>query len=59
VVLVQGVCAEVDAEIDEDTERLLLQLAEELPPKKAAAITAEYFGLRKNRLYEYLLEKKA
>ena len=59
VVLVQGVCADADAEIDEATERLLLQLAEELPPKKAAAITAEYFGLRRNRLYEYLLEKKA
>jgi len=58
VVLVQGVSADTNAEIDEDTERLLLQLAEELPPKKAAAITAEYFGLRKNRLYEYLLDRK-
>lgn len=59
VVLVQGASTDADAEIDEDTERLLLRLAEELPPKKAAAIVAEVSGLRKNHLYEYLLEKKA
>jgi 16S rRNA (cytidine1402-2'-O)-methyltransferase len=58
VVLVQGIGAEERTEIDADTERLLLRLAEELPPKKAAAIVAEYSGLRKNSLYEYLLNKK-
>jgi len=58
VVLVQGNATRKDDEMDEDTERLLVSLAEELPPKKAAAITAEFSGLRKNRLYEYLLEKK-
>ncbi|MFV1996526.1 MAG: 16S rRNA (cytidine(1402)-2'-O)-methyltransferase [Acidiferrobacterales bacterium] len=58
VVLVQGVSTEGNTEVDADTGRLLLQLAEELPPKRAAAIVAEYSGLRKNRLYEYLLDKK-
>lgn len=58
VVLVQGISAEEATEIDADTERLLLQLAEELPPKKAAAIVSEYSGLRKKRLYEHILDKK-
>lgn len=59
VVLVQGLFKEEDAEIGEDAERLLLRLAEELPPKKAAAIVADVSGLRKNRLYGFLMEKKA
>lgn len=59
VVLLEGLPAEADADIDAETERLLLRLAEELPPKKAAAIVAEHSGLRKNRLYEYILDKKA
>ncbi len=59
VVLVQGLSKEEAGEIGEDTEWLLLRLAEELPPKKAAAIVAEVSGLRKNRLYEYLMERKA
>lgn len=58
VVLVQGISVEEATEIDADTERLLLQLAEELPPKKAAAIVAEYSGMRKKRLYEHILSKK-
>ena len=41
--------------LPEQAERLLLRLAAELPPKKAAAITAEVFGLRKKSLYEHLI----
>lgn len=58
VVVVQGFSREADTNIGEDVERLLLRLAEELPPKKVAAIVADISGLRKNRLYEYLMEKK-
>ncbi len=58
VVVVQGFSREADTDIGEDVERLLLRLAEELPPKKVAAIVADISGVRKNRLYEYLMEKK-
>lgn len=35
--------------------RLLAALAEDLPPKRAAALLAEYTGLRKRELYDHLL----
>ena len=37
---------------------VLQRLARELPAKRAAAIVAESTGLRKNQLYEYLLQHK-
>lgn len=45
-------------ELDEATATLLLQLAGELPAKKAAALIAEHTGLRKKALYDYLLQHK-
>ena len=44
--------------IDADASRLLLRLAQELPGKQAAAVVADYTGLRKKQLYEYLLSQK-
>ena len=41
--------------LPKQAERLLLRLAAELPPKKAAAIVAEAFGLRKKIVYERLV----
>ncbi|MEM1112058.1 MAG: 16S rRNA (cytidine(1402)-2'-O)-methyltransferase [Pseudomonadota bacterium] len=37
---------------------LLERLAQELPPKRAAALVADVYGLRKNALYDYLLQKR-
>lgn len=48
-----------DAELDAATAGLLLRLAQELPAKKAAAIVADYAGLRKKELYNYLLAQKS
>ncbi|WP_116368746.1 16S rRNA (cytidine(1402)-2'-O)-methyltransferase [Parahaliea mediterranea] len=43
--------------IDDDSARLLRRLAEELPPKRAAAVVADLTGLRKKQLYDYLLQQ--
>ena len=47
--------SEEDA-VPEEVLRLLRMLAEELPLKQAAAITARWSGLKKNRLYQAGLE---
>ncbi len=44
--------------LDEASARLLLRLAEELPGKRAAAVVADVTGLRKNQLYQYLLDQQ-
>ena len=46
-------------EQDERTAGLLRQLAEEMPGKRAAAIVAEFSGLKKNQLYDYLLAQRS
>ena len=46
-------------ELDERTAGLLRQLAEEMPGKRAAAIVAEFSGLKKNQLYDYLLAQRS
>ena len=57
VVLVRG--AVVDpAVLDEQARRTLSLLLEELPLKKAAAVTASITGVAKNKLYEYGLTIK-
>lgn len=58
VLLVTGASG-VDRELDADTEALLFRLAEELPAKRAAAVVADYTGLRKKLLYEHLVAKKS
>lgn len=40
-----------------DQKRLLLDLAKELPPKRAAAIVAQHYGLNKKELYKMLIEE--
>ncbi len=57
VLLVAG-AEKVVSELDTPTATLLQQLAEEMPPKRAAAIVAEFSGLRKKQLYDYLLAQK-
>lgn len=44
-----------EQELDADVAKLLLRLSEELPAKRAAAVVADYTGLRKKQLYEHLL----
>ncbi len=44
--------------LDDASARLLLRLAEELPGKRAAAVVADITGLRKNQLYQYLLDQQ-
>ena len=46
-------------ELDPKLAVLLQQLAEEMPAKRAAAIVARFSGLRKNRLYDYLLAQRS
>lgn len=55
VVMVHGYKADPDA-LSIDAERLLKQLLQYLPVKRAAAIVAEHYGLRKNKLYQRALE---
>lgn len=55
VLVVAGQRQKAEA-IDADTARLLRRLAQELPPKRAAAVVAEHTGLRKKQLYDFLLQ---
>ena len=56
VLLVEG-APPVVAEMDGAAERLLSLLAPELPPKRAAAVVAEYTGLGKKELYKWLVAR--
>jgi 16S rRNA (cytidine1402-2'-O)-methyltransferase len=58
IVLVVAGKRGVAAEIDETAARWLRRLAEELPAKRAAAVVADCTGLRKNALYQFLLDEK-
>lgn len=55
VLMLAGV-EKVDSDIPDEAIKLLIMLREELPLKKAAAITAHYFDLKKNALYQKGLE---
>lgn len=54
VIIVSGK-APVDDTISSDVSALLQRLAQEMPAKKAAAVIADWSGLRKKALYEHLL----
>ena len=56
VVLVEAAADEEKA-FTAETEHLLQLLAAELPPKRAAAIVAEFTGVSKKELYEYLVSR--
>ncbi len=60
VILVQGYVPEdnTEDELDGETEKMMTMLMEELPLKKAAAITARLRGIAKNRLYQWGVERQ-
>ncbi|WP_317930929.1 16S rRNA (cytidine(1402)-2'-O)-methyltransferase [Halioxenophilus sp. WMMB6] len=59
IVLMIAGAAAVTAEIDAESRRLLALLLPHMPPKKAAGVVAEYTGLKKNALYQWLMQQKA
>ncbi len=58
VVLIHGVPRAEREAVDEEAERVLRILLEELPVSQAASLAAKVTGLKKNRLYEYALNLK-
>jgi len=58
VILIHGVPRAEREAVDEDAERVLKILLEELPVSQATALAAKITGLKKNRLYEYALNLK-
>ncbi len=58
VILIHGVPRAEREAVDEEAERVLRILLEELPVSQAAALAAKITGLKKNRLYEYALSLK-
>jgi 16S rRNA (cytidine1402-2'-O)-methyltransferase len=58
IVLIVAGRPKVQQEIDTQVSALLQRLAQELPAKKAAAVVADWTGLRKKQLYEHLLALK-
>jgi 16S rRNA (cytidine1402-2'-O)-methyltransferase len=58
VVLIVAGMGKVEQEVGSDVAALLLRLSKELPAKQAAAVVADWSGLRKKQLYEHLLEMK-
>ncbi len=59
VILIHGVPRAEREAVDEDAERVLRILLEELPVSQAAALAAKITGLKKNKLYDYALSLKA
>lgn len=58
VLLVEGVDDKAGRDmVDAESQRVLMLLAAELPLKKAAALTAQITGARKNLLYQWGLEQ--
>lgn len=56
-IVVQGANAKPQSDdIDIESERILKLLLKEVSTKKAAALTAEITGLRKNQLYQHALD---
>ena len=47
-----------ERELTPEIAALLLRLARELPARRAAAVVADYSGLRKKQLYDFLLAQK-
>ncbi len=58
VLIVEGYKQPQDDALPADALRTLALLQTELPLKKAAALTAEIHGLKKNALYKYALEQQ-
>jgi 16S rRNA (cytidine1402-2'-O)-methyltransferase len=58
IVVIVGGKPRGEQAISADVSTWLLRLAQELPAKQAAAVVADCTGLRKNQLYEQLLELK-
>jgi len=54
VVMVRG-AAKKSSELSKESRLLAAKLSEHLPKKQAAKITAEMFGDKKNRIYDFLL----
>ncbi len=53
VLMVAGAEAQADEQMPEQALQLMALLADALPVKQAATITAEVFGLKKKALYQY------
>jgi 16S rRNA (cytidine1402-2'-O)-methyltransferase len=56
VVVVSGALTTAGGTLDVATEKLLMQLAQQLPPRKAAGLIADYTGLSKRDIYQRLME---
>lgn len=59
VLVVEGYHKNIADDIDPNAIKLLNRLQQELPLKKAAAIVADMYGLKKNQLYQLGLDSKA
>jgi 16S rRNA (cytidine1402-2'-O)-methyltransferase len=57
IVLLVAAAEPQELEISPEVGRILELLAESLPPRQAAALAADAFGLRKKVLYEYLISR--
>jgi 16S rRNA (cytidine1402-2'-O)-methyltransferase len=58
IVLIVAGRLKIEQDVSADVAALLLRLSQELPAKQAAAVVADWSGLRKKQLYEHLLEIK-
>lgn len=56
VLMIKGFEAQAEREVSREVENMLAILCEELPLKKAAALTAKITGLKKNVLYQLGLD---
>ena len=56
MLLVEG-AADTPSEITPEVARMLQVLSEMMPPRQAAGLVAEAFGLKKNALYEFLISR--
>ncbi|NHW59790.1 16S rRNA (cytidine(1402)-2'-O)-methyltransferase, partial [Escherichia coli] len=57
VLIVEGYEKPVDDDFSPEVLRTLAILQKELPLKKAAAVTAEIYSVKKNALYKHVIEQ--
>jgi 16S rRNA (cytidine1402-2'-O)-methyltransferase len=58
VLVVRGAAPRPDDAVDVEALRVLTVLAEELPPRQAAALAAKITGVKKSVLYQQLLDQR-
>ncbi|WP_223787055.1 16S rRNA (cytidine(1402)-2'-O)-methyltransferase [Marinicella meishanensis] len=59
VLAIQGQKADTDEQLTPEQRQLASQLQQHLPPKTAAKVVADHYGINKKQVYQFMLDAKA